>query len=128
MKVDFTFRHFESSDTVTAYAQDRIEKISKFELKPMDIHFHFEMHKHECLVQVTVLEGRRKFQAHCVSNDFHRGIDNVVNKLSRQMSKDKRRVKNHHHRSAEATSEDGYAENDLDEGAFEYGYEARKTG
>ncbi len=95
MKVDFTFLHVDSSDAFMDYAVDRIEKIAKFELKPMDIHFTISMQKYECIVEVSVLEGRRKFKAQAITDDFYRAVEMVVNKLTRQMSKDKRRLKNH---------------------------------
>ncbi len=95
MKVDFTFKHVDTSESLMQYAQERLEKIEKFELKPMDIHFIVSMLKHECIVEVHVEEGRRKFKATGVSNDFYRSVEMVVNKLSRQLSKDKRRLKSH---------------------------------
>lgn len=95
MKVDFTFKHVDASDFLMEYARERIEKISKFELKPMDVQFVISILRHECIVEVSVTEGRRKFKATAASNDFYRSVEMVVNKLSRQMSKDKRRLKAH---------------------------------
>lgn len=99
MKVDFTFKHVDSSEALMQYALERCEKIEKFELNPMDIHFTVSMLRHECIVEVHVEEGRRKFKAAASSNDFYRSVEMVVNKLSRQMSKDKRRLK--HHKNAD---------------------------
>jgi len=95
MKVDFTFKHMDSSDALMQYARERCEKIEKFELNPMDVHFVMSMHKHECIVEVYVEEGRRKFKASASSEDFYRSVEMVVNKLTRQLSKDKRRLKAH---------------------------------
>lgn len=95
MKVDFTFKHVDSSDSLMEYARDRVEKITKFELNPMDVHFQLSMLKHECIVEVSVTEGRRKFKATGSSEDFYRSVEMVINKLTRQMSKDKRRIKHH---------------------------------
>lgn len=95
MKVDFTFKHVDSSEALMDYAADRLEKVAKFELKPMDVHFVISMQRHECIVEVTVLEGRRKFKAEAVSDDFYRSVEMVTNKLHRQLSKDKRRLKDH---------------------------------
>ena len=95
MKVDFTFKHVDSSESLMDYARDRIEKITKFELNPMDVHFVVSMVKHECTVDVSVTEGRRKFKATGTSDDFYRSVEMVINKLTRQMSKDKRRIKGH---------------------------------
>jgi putative sigma-54 modulation protein len=95
MKVDFTFKHVDSSEALMEYAHERLDKIEKFELKPMEVHFTISMLKHECIVEVGVIEGRRKFKAEGVSNDFYRSLEMCVNKLHRQLSKDKRRMKGH---------------------------------
>lgn len=95
MKVDFAFKHIDTSEALMEYARNRIDKISRFELKPMDIHFIISMQRHECIVEVAVDEGRRKFKAHASSTDFYRSVEMVVNKLTRQMSKDKKRLKAH---------------------------------
>lgn len=95
MKVDFTFKHVDTSESLMEYARERLSKVEKFELKPMDVHFVVSMVKHDCTVEVQVEEGRRKFKAAATTNDFYRAVEMVVNKLTRQMSKDKRRVKHH---------------------------------
>jgi ribosomal subunit interface protein len=95
MKVDFTFKQIDTSEALQQYTLERLEKIAKFELNPMDIHFTVSMLKHECTIEVSVLEGRRKFKAEATCDDFYRCADMVVNKLWRQLSKDKRRLKGH---------------------------------
>lgn len=95
MKVDFTFKHVDSSESLMNYMRDRLEKIEKFELNPTDVTVTISMLRHECIVDVAVVEGRRKFKAIASSNDFYRSVEMAVNKLSRQMSKDKRRLKGH---------------------------------
>jgi len=95
MRVDFTFKHVDTSESLMNYAIERCEKILKFELNPMDIHFIVSMVKHECTVDVHVEEGRRKFKASATCDDFYRAVEMVTNKLVRQMSKDKRRLRAH---------------------------------
>ncbi len=103
MKVDFNFKHVDSSDALMDYASERMEKLTRFELKPMDVQFTVSMEsRHECKIEVHVVEGRRKFKAEAVSDDFYRSVEMVINKLSRQLSKDKGRVK--HHKDAERSS------------------------
>lgn len=97
MKVDFTFKQVDTSEALMTYACDRIDKIERFELNPMDIHFTISMVRNDCTVDVSVLEGRRKFKASATSDDFYRSVEMVINKLWRQMSKDKRRLKGHKH-------------------------------
>jgi putative sigma-54 modulation protein len=95
MKVDFSFKHLDTSQALMGYTEEKLGKIEKFELKPMEVHVVYSMQRHECMIEVTVLEGRRKFKATSVSHDFYRAVDNMVNKLSRQMSKDKKHLKYH---------------------------------
>ncbi len=103
MRVEFSFIHVDQSDSLIDYANDRMEKLTRFELKPMDVQFTVSMESaHECRIEVFVLEGRRKFKAEAVCDDFYRGVDMCINKLSRQLSKDKGRVK--HHKNADRSS------------------------
>ena len=103
MKVDFNFKHVDHSQALVEYASERMEKLTRFELKPMDVHFTVSIEsRHECRIEVNVLEGRRKFKAEATSDDFYRSVEMVVNKLSRQLSKNKGRVK--HHKNAENTA------------------------
>ena len=126
MKVDFNFKHVDQSEALMEYTNERLGKIERFELKPMEVLVTYSMQqKHECIVEVVVLEGRRKFKATSVADDFYRAVDNMVNKLGRQLSKDKHRVKNHknHERSAY-----GHLELLTPELETDYGRPFRKTG
>jgi ribosomal subunit interface protein len=72
-----------------------MDKLARFEIKPMDVRFVFSMERHERIVEVQVDEGRRKFKAHASAADFYRAVEMTLNRLSRQLSKDKSRVKAH---------------------------------
>ena len=103
MKLDFNFKHVDHSEALIDYAADRMEKLTRYELKPMEVQFTVSMESgHECKIEVYVLEGRRKFKAEAVSDDFYRAVEMCINKLSRQLSKDKGRVK--HHKNADKSS------------------------
>lgn len=91
MKVGFAFRNIDSSDLLMDYMSERLERLERFELNPMDVHVVVSMVRHECSVEVTMTEGRRKYKAHAVSDDFYRSVDMCVNKLQRQLSKERRR-------------------------------------
>lgn len=102
MTVDFTFRNVDSSDLLMAYMTDRLEKLDRFEVKPMEVHVVVSGQRHECQVEVTILEGRRKYKAIATTNDYYRSCEMCVNKLQRQLSKEKRRIR--HHKNPEKSS------------------------
>lgn len=97
MKVEFTFLHVDSSDALKTRALEDLEKIESFEHKPMDIHITVSQFRQDCVVEINVLEGRRKFQSTGVSSDFYKSMDKAVDKLKKQLSKGKRRMKHHKH-------------------------------
>jgi ribosomal subunit interface protein len=105
MKVDFAFRNVDSSDLLMNYMRERLEKLERFELNPMGVHVVVSMVRHECSVEVTMQEGRRKYKAISVSNDFYRSVEMCVNKLQRQLSKERRRQHDLNQRRPEKTVE-----------------------
>lgn len=105
MKVDFAFRNVDSSDLLMNYMRERLEKIERFEMNPMGVHVVVSMVRHECSVEVTLQEGRRKYKANSVSDDFYRSVEMCVNKLQRQLSKERRRQHDLNQRRPEKSAE-----------------------
>lgn len=105
MKVDFAFRNVDSSDLLMEYTADRLTKVARFEIDPMGVYVVVSMMRHECQVEVSVQEGRRKYKATAVSDDFYRSVEMVVNKLYRQLSKEKRRIHDLKHRRPEKSAD-----------------------
>ncbi len=101
MKVEFAFRSVDHSEALMNHMSDRLEKLGRFELNPMGVHVVISMVKHECMIDVTMTEGRRKYKASAASDDFYRSVEMCVNKLQRQLSKDRRRTHDINHRRPE---------------------------
>jgi ribosomal subunit interface protein len=105
MKLGFAFRSVDSSEALMSHLSDRLEKLGRFELNPMDVQVIISMVRHECSVEVTMTEGRRKYKANAVSDDFYRSAEMCVNKLQRQLSKERRRKHDINHRRPEQSTE-----------------------
>ncbi|CAN5485953.1 hypothetical protein BH10BDE1_BH10BDE1_25070 [soil metagenome] len=105
MKVGFAFRSVDSSEALMAHMSDRLEKLERFELNPMDVQVIVSKSHHDCSVDVTMTEGRRKYKAVAVSDDFYRSVEMCVNKLQRQLSKERRRKHDINHRRPDQTAE-----------------------
>ncbi len=105
MKVGFAFRSVDTSDPLMEYMTERLEKLQRFELNPMDVHVVVSMVRHECSIEVTMIEGRRKYKANAVSDDFYRSVEMCVNKLQRQLSKERRRQHDMNQRRPELSAE-----------------------
>ena len=105
MKVGFVFRSVDSSEALIGYLTERLEKLERFELNPMDVHVVVSMVRHECSIEVTMTEGRRKYKAIGVSDDFYRSAEMCANKLQRQLSKERRRTHDMNQRRPERSVE-----------------------
>jgi putative sigma-54 modulation protein len=101
MQLSITFRHMDASDSIREYAQERVERVNKYIDRAGEAHvvLSLERHLHNAEIQIQsgswVLRGREK------SEDMHASIDGAMEKIERQLTRQKEKIKNHHsHRYA----------------------------
>ncbi|MGE0528933.1 MAG: ribosome-associated translation inhibitor RaiA [Bdellovibrionales bacterium] len=95
MRIDFKFRHIPHSDDLTVYVSQRIGKLEKFELKPVRLEFTFTVEKSSQRVDLHVRGRNIEMHAHCEAENFFAGVDQVLDKMARQLSRRKARVRGH---------------------------------
>lgn len=98
MKTEFTFKHFDSSEALVTYTQEKLEKLEKYEFKPVHAHWVFSIQRHECKAEVTIVGPLTQIKATATTRDFYDSVDSALGKLEKQLKKIKDKVKNHHHR------------------------------
>lgn len=97
MKSEFVFKHIDHSDALVEYAEKRIEKLNKHEMKPTHARWVFSMQRHERRVDVSLHGAQINFQATATTDDLYASVDMAVDKLSKQLAKKKHRVQDHTH-------------------------------
>ncbi len=96
MKVPFTFRHMDATEDVKRYAEDKLAKLARYEDREIKVHTIFSTEKYHQNVEFTVTgTGHGTFVAHESKEDMFEAIDLAVDKLDRQLSRDKDRRKHH---------------------------------
>jgi putative sigma-54 modulation protein len=95
MRIDFKFRHITHSDEITGYVSERVNRLEKFELKPVRVEFTFTLEKSSHRVDVHVRGDDIEMHAHCEAETFFEGIDHALEKIGRQLAKKKARVQAH---------------------------------
>lgn len=95
METTFTFRNIESTNALRQHALDKLDKLGKYLMKSASVHviFNVEGARHVAEITVNVKGGR--FVGVESSNDMYTSIDNAVDKIKRQLSRDKERIKGH---------------------------------
>jgi len=117
MEFKFTFKHLEPLESITQYAQDRIEKIEKYNLhKTMKVHFIFSVQRENQTAEVIVDAGGKHYAATASDPTLYAAIDMVVDKLETQIKKHKDKVQHHHNYE---TSNEGYLRNEIETQAEE---------
>ncbi len=111
MDCKFTFKHLEPLDSITQYAQGRIEKIEKYNMhKEMKVHFIFSVQKESQEAEVVVDTGGQHYTAKASDPTLYAAIDLVVDKLEHQLRKHKDKIQNHHNFNA---SNEGYLKQEI---------------
>ncbi len=97
MHVTVTFRHIDSSDPLKDYATDKTDRLEKYLLEPVEVHWVLGVEKirHTAAATVTANGLRIKAQEE-TTTDLYAAIDAVLDKLENQVRKHKEKVKDHH--------------------------------
>lgn len=94
IKVSVTFRHMEPTVALKRYVEQKIHRIGKFFSRPLDARVILAVESKECqLAEVelhahgTTLHGKEE------SQDLYAAIDLTIDKIERQIKKQKEKIK-----------------------------------
>jgi putative sigma-54 modulation protein len=93
MKVIFTGRHVEVSDTLRASAQERLDKMATYLDDIIDVHVTFAVEKHRHMAEVTLKTRQSDFVAKAETDDMYASLSQAMDKLEAQAHKAAGKVK-----------------------------------
>ena len=89
MTISFTFRHMDPSDAIKSYAESKISRLQKLLLHPMTAKVTLSIQKQRQVAEVQLESGREHIEAKESSEELYASIDQVVDKLERQINANK---------------------------------------
>ena len=96
MRVEVTFRNFGASESLHDYAAEKVDRLSRFLLKPIDAHVVLAKEGFRNVAEATLRDSGGHFTAKGESDDdMYAAIDGMIDKLARQAKRAKERAKNH---------------------------------
>ncbi len=92
MQVSVTGRHVEVTEAMKQHVEDKISKIKRHFDHVTDVHVILTVEKLEQKAEATVQISGAKLFADDVQEDMYAAIDNMVDKLDRQIIKHKEKI------------------------------------
>ena len=87
------------SDRLKKHTTQKLGRVSRFEDREMSVHVTFDQDKHQKSVEFQVSGAHGTFVSHERRADLFEAIDLAIDKLDRQLSRDKSKRKDHHPRT-----------------------------
>lgn len=95
MQINFTGHHVEVTPALKTFTEDKFNKLDRHFDKITDIHVIFDVDKLIHKAEASVLVTKGKIYACAESSDMYTAIDELVDKLDRQIIKYKEKLKAH---------------------------------
>src|SRR5690349_20807493 len=94
MKIDITFRHLEPTEALKGFVNEKLKKIEKYILKPIDIHVILSTEKYLHKAEINVQDTHLSAHAEEECEDMYASIEKAVAKVGKVLKKHKDKVKN----------------------------------
>jgi len=105
MKISFTFRNGEGENWQKVYAEERINKLKKYLDMPAEAHIILSTEKFRSFAEINLSANGWNVNAKEEAKDMHLAIDSCVDKIEKQLKKQKEKVREHKPKSIRHTEE-----------------------
>ncbi|MDI6736222.1 MAG: ribosome-associated translation inhibitor RaiA [bacterium] len=92
MNISITARHIEVTNEVKEYLEKRLNRLKKYFKKEVSIHVVFMAEKERRIIEVDINYNGTILHGEETTNEIHTSIDQVVEKLERQLKKCKDKI------------------------------------
>jgi putative sigma-54 modulation protein len=93
MQVAVTFRHMKTHEGVKAYVKEKVEKLRKYIENPREVHVVLAVEKFRHIAEITVVGDGGIFNSQGRDNDLYAAIDQMVDKMERQVRERREKVR-----------------------------------
>jgi putative sigma-54 modulation protein len=112
MHTSVTFKNFDSSENLKSYVGDKLDRFDKYLYNPAEAKVVLSVEKFRHMAEINIIGDRLSIHGKEVTDDMYSAIDMVLDKLEKQIKKNKQ--KNRKHRSgSKSRTKDLLAEDSL---------------
>jgi len=95
IETTFTFRNMESTQALREHALDKLAKLDKYLMKSGTAHVIFNVEGARHVAEITLHVMGHSVIGIGQSNDMYSSVDEAVDRIKKQMIREKERVKSH---------------------------------
>lgn len=93
MQISMTFRHMEPTEAMKELVKDKLSKVRKHLQGPVEANVVLSVERYIHACDMTISANGYTYKGREESDDMYTSIDNVVNKIERQIDKSKGRAR-----------------------------------
>jgi len=93
MQVAVTFRHMETNEGIKSYVKEKVQKLQKYIENPREVHVVLAVEKFRHIAEITIVGNGMTFNSQGRDNDLYAAIDQMVDKMERQIREWREKVK-----------------------------------
>lgn len=105
MKISVTFRNGEGEKWQKVYAEERIQKLKKYLDTPAEAHIIVSMEKFRNFAEINLSANGWNINAKEEAKDMHLAVDGCIEKIEKQLKKQREKIKEHKPRSIRHSKE-----------------------
>lgn len=99
MKISVTFRNGEGENWQKEYAEERIVKLKRYLDMPAEAHIILSTEKFRSVAEINLIANGSNVNAKEEAKDMHLAIDSCIEKIEKQLKKQKDKTREHKPRS-----------------------------
>jgi putative sigma-54 modulation protein len=99
MKISVTFRNGEGENWQKVYAEEKIQKLNKYLDTPAEAHIVVSMEKFRNYAEINLSSNGWNINAKEEAKDMHLAIDSCIDKIEKQLKKQREKIREHKPRS-----------------------------
>jgi putative sigma-54 modulation protein len=96
MTLNMSFRHMGASDALKVYTEEKSARLAKYFRGKISMTWTFTVEKQGRIAHCRLAGNRMDYFGEASTEDFHASIDQVVDRIEKQLRKHKEIVKDHH--------------------------------
>ena len=107
MQIHFTGHGLEVTESLKTFTEEKLQKLEKHFEKITKINVVFRIEKLNKIAEATLFVAKGEYHAHAQSEDMYASVDELLDKLNRQLVKHKEKIQDHRdHRDHRDTHDD----------------------